>query len=86
MPEYDLFPELLPTSDDLTSQEVINDIFNDDWDLMRVGVVVCREQLNQELPVNGKSTKIEVAKWMANNNTREGLEIIREKARERQDE
>jgi hypothetical protein len=83
-----LFPSIIPDTDDdpLTPQEVTTDIFEDDFPLMRKAIAVAGDQYDHELEVNGRSTKVEIANWMAENMTRGGLQTLKETAREEMNE
>ena len=83
MADYSLFPGVIPTSDELDRSYVTKEVFEDNYPLMRQAVVVISEQYDHEIEINGKSNKIEMSDWMANNMTKEGLETVRQKAEER---
>jgi len=79
---------LIPNDDgeDLTRTDVQEDIFNDDYPLLRKAIAVAGDQYDYPLDVNGKSTKIEMASWFADNMTRDGIATVKRKAQEKLDE
>jgi len=84
----DVFPSILPGEDDknVTPSEVVEDIFEDKYPLLRKAIAVAGDQYEYELEVNGKSTKVEMSNWLANNMTRRGIETLKQKAQEEIDE
>lgn len=76
-----LTPSMIPSSDgDLTAGEVFEDFFNGKHKAIRKGIAIVNEQYDYEIGVNGRSTKQEMASYMANNMSRDGVKVIAEKA------
>jgi len=70
-------PTMIPTSDDdLTAQEVFEDIFNGKHKAIRKGISIVTDQYDHDIGVNGRSTKHEMASYMANNMSRDGVKVI----------
>ena len=74
-------PTMIPSSDDdLTVREVFRDIFNGNHKAIRKGISIVNKQYDHDIGVNGRSTKHEMASYMANNMSRDGVKIIANKA------
>jgi hypothetical protein len=74
MAEYDLFPSLIPDDEQDLTKDDVRELFNDDHKLLRKAIAQIGKDTQNELPVNGKSTQVELLSWMAENMTRKGLE------------
>lgn len=82
-----LFPSIIPSSDDdLTPDEVITEIFEDNYKALRKGIKIVNEQYDHDIGVNGRSTKREMASYMANNMSRDGVQTISDRAFSRLEE
>jgi len=83
----EIFPSITPTSDkDLTASEVVEDIFDGDHKAVRMAAAVVNDQYDYEVGISGRSTKIEIAMYLANNLSRDGVKTVRDKARERMEQ
>jgi len=80
-----IFPSIIPDSeaqDDLTAEYVVNEIFDDDYPLLRKAIAIAGDQYDYELDVTGRSTKFEMSSWLAENMTHEGIETLKQAALE----
>ena len=74
-------PTMIPSSDDdLTPSEVFEEIFDGNHKAIRKGIAIVNNQYSHRIGVNGRSTKQEMASYMANNMSRDGVKVIAEKA------
>jgi len=64
---------------DLTASDV-SDIFDDEHALIRKTVSIAIGQYDYETEVNGRSTKVEMLEWLAEECTRSGLLTLKNEA------
>lgn len=81
--DYTLFPSIVPEDNTVDAAEILQEW---EYPLLRNAAAVVNENSAYESDINGKSTKQEIAQFLASNCTAEGVEVIKEKAEERLNE
>lgn len=79
-----LFPSIVPERGDTLetdlSTEDVADFFDDEYTDIRQVIATAREQRETEMDVNGKSAKLEMKAWLAENCTEQDLQTLAEEA------